>query len=64
MREELSDIIEELADKLYVYGCDCTSIADDGLCSQGNLYEMCRPCFTTKMKLRLIDVVELQHKLN
>lgn len=56
MIETLEDIVEEVADNIGVYGSH-TEVAPDGQCE-------CRVCFTTSLKLRIRDAMEIDLKLS
>ena len=52
--ETLEDIIEELANELSIYGAHSEHSAD---CE-------CRVCFTSQLRRRIDDAVEIERKLS
>lgn len=56
MIETLDDIVEEIANNIGVYGSHA-ELAPDGQCE-------CRFCFTSDLKLRIRDAMELDLKLS
>jgi hypothetical protein len=65
MKEELSDIVEELADKLGRWGADCRDIENptDKDCGVTDPYQMCRLCFVEQIKCRIYDAVAFEQAL-
>lgn len=53
--ETLDDIIEELANEFMIYGTHTPS------CNENNL---CRVCYTLRMKERILRAVEIERKLS
>lgn len=54
--ETLDDIVEELADKFGIYGCDPNAEFDDDHQPECK----CRICYTIGMKERIIDAVKIE----
>ena len=52
--ETLDDIIEALADKLYIYG------AHDDSCTEKR---PCRTCWTADLRMHLVAAIEIEDKL-
>lgn len=52
MDSELDIIVEELADKLGIYGTTCNSDFEKEPCPD-NPYEMCRICFANEMTRKI-----------
>ena len=56
--ETLDDIIEDLADKLSIYGV-CGEGVEESYCEENR----CRVCFTSGLKTRLTLALELEVKI-
>lgn len=59
MTENLEDIIEELADKIGVYGACRVTVDDDAR----KLTCHCRACFVVMLRARIEAAVEVDRKL-
>lgn len=60
MKEEINDVVEELADRFGIYGCECDDMND----CPDDLYQRCRMCFVPDMTDRIVDAVRLYDKIN
>jgi len=61
--ETLDDIIDELADKLYIYG---SQYSEEEMNEYGGHPSdcKCRMCFQIEMNKRIHDAIEIENKLN
>ena len=56
--ETLDDIIEDLADKLGIYGA-CRECVEESYCEENR----CRVCFTSGLKSRLTMALDIETKI-